>query len=115
MRTGGDTLNKNDIKELREFHKKQLKDGWLEIKEGNYRNRYRYITTQNNVAIQFQSYYSDVCYLEEDNGVWFILKTWNAWSATTQRALNMLFDQLGIPHMNKKMWDNLPWEEWAVL
>ena len=116
MLNGGWNLSRTQVKEMREYHKKQLANGWRGIKDGNIRTRYRIIKDDgNDISIEVESFYTTVCYISKESGLWWILKEWDGYSSTTLRHLNLLAEKFHFPSISKKKWNDLAYQSWCIL
>lgn len=117
MLNGGWNLDSRQVKEMRDYHKQQLSLGWLSVSDGNFRTRYKIIEKRDDYeAYEIESFYTVVCYITKEQGLWYILKEWDGWSSTTQRGINQILKKIGAPlSINKKLWNDLPYLQWAMI
>ena len=117
MLNGGYSLDRYQIADMRQYHKQQLKQGWKAVKEGNIRNRYKEedFVEEGSTYIRVESFYTEVCVLLKEDGLWWIMKEWDGYSSTTMRGINLVFEKYDIPRMNKKDWEELPYLSWSLI
>ena len=116
MLNNGFSLDRYQVKDMRVFHNQQLKIGWKGIKEGNIRTRYKEEDiVESGKYIRIESFYTEVCILLKEDGIWWISKEWNGYSATTLRGINLVCEKFGAPKLSKKIWEQLPYQYWTLM
>ena len=97
---GFDYLNQREVKALREEVKNRVKyDG------ETYLSGFRATIRKEPYGIVLRSYQTDVALIGLDGK---FRKTWNGYSATTLKHVNLFREKSGLGKLNKREWVELP-------
>ena len=97
---GFDYLNQREVKALREEVKNRVKyDG------ETYLSGFRATIRKEPHGIVLRSYQTDVAVIGFDGK---FHKTWNGYSATTLKHVNLFREKFGLGKLNKREWVELP-------
>lgn len=106
-----DYLTHNEIKDLK--HSISSNETLLSVNGKTFNNRafvrYEMDKKTGELLTVLRSYYTYVCALRYDNGIYKIEKYWNEYSSTTQKHINAFISKYGnMPGISKKQWLNMP-------
>ena len=91
-----DYLKGTDIKELRADAKRRVENG-----KETYLSGFRATTRTESRGLVLRSYNTDVAYFDHDGK---FHKTWDDYSATTLKHVNLFREKRGLAPMNKREW-----------
>lgn len=93
---GYDYLNQREVKALRKEVKNRVKyDG------ETYLSGFRATSRKEPYGIVLRSYQTDVAYFDHDGK---FHKTWDGYSATTLKHINLFREKRGLAPLNKREW-----------